>query len=238
MKQKLSKEEKCELCSANPEEHNLDYCDCKCHFLPIVKRISTPQEEVLSKDEIRKRLGDKSHIDYERNESHYHCWNQVDNEDNDIEPLETPACGQKLEDHKQCCLCDTPYPQEEKKEYIKKLECGCWETTNESGVGAGSYCINHAPIREDFGENPLHISAEALLECNFRTKELLKKARQEGYEEGRKYTLDDLLKQAEKAKQIARADLIKELREVRDSDSCECDNCHRVRKFIKKYENQ
>lgn len=39
-------------------------------------------------------------------------------------------------------------------------------------------------------------------------------------------------------KNQARADLIKELREVRDSDSCECDNCHRVRKFIKKYENQ
>lgn len=24
---------------------------------------------------------------------------------------------------------------------------------------------------------------------------------------------------------------------IRDSDSCECDNCHRTRKFIKKYEH-
>ncbi|MDD5069032.1 MAG: hypothetical protein PHN89_05570 [Candidatus Pacebacteria bacterium] len=38
--------------------------------------------------------------DYERNHSHTHCWNQGGK----------PACGQPLEKHKQCCLCDTPSP--------------------------------------------------------------------------------------------------------------------------------
>lgn len=32
--------------------------------------------------------------------SHTHCWNQ-----------KTPACGQTLEAHKQCCLCDAPYEE-------------------------------------------------------------------------------------------------------------------------------
>lgn len=41
--------------------------------------------------------------DYGRNYSHYHCWDQ-----------KTPACGQPLEKHKQCCLCDTLSPQVEK----------------------------------------------------------------------------------------------------------------------------
>jgi hypothetical protein len=57
-------------------------------------------EEILTKPEIQKMLGEKAHIDYERNYSHYHCWDQS----------KPPACGQKLEDHKQCCLCDTPTP--------------------------------------------------------------------------------------------------------------------------------
>lgn len=37
---------------------------------------------------------------YERDFSHAHCWIQGKN----------PACGQKIENHKQCCLCDTPSP--------------------------------------------------------------------------------------------------------------------------------
>lgn len=37
---------------------------------------------------------------YDRNGSHTHCWNQGN----------SPACGQKIENHKQCCLCDTPAP--------------------------------------------------------------------------------------------------------------------------------
>lgn len=36
---------------------------------------------------------------YERDHSHTHCWKQG----------KSPACGQSLESHKQCCLCDTPY---------------------------------------------------------------------------------------------------------------------------------
>ena len=38
-------------------------------------------------------------LEYERKYSHSHCWNQGKN----------PACGQPLENHKQCCLCDTVY---------------------------------------------------------------------------------------------------------------------------------
>lgn len=37
---------------------------------------------------------------YERDHSHTHCWDQ-----------KSPACGQELSKHGQCCLCDTPYPQ-------------------------------------------------------------------------------------------------------------------------------
>lgn len=47
---------------------------------------------------------------YDRDGSHTHCWDQVDNEDSDIEPQDMPACGQPLEKHKQCCLCDMPAP--------------------------------------------------------------------------------------------------------------------------------
>lgn len=38
-------------------------------------------------------------MDYERNHSHSHCWNQG----------KSPACGQSLASHKQCCLCDRSY---------------------------------------------------------------------------------------------------------------------------------
>lgn len=45
---------------------------------------------------------------YERDFSHSHCWAQG----------RPPACGQPLEKHTQCCLCDTPVPanSEGKKE--------------------------------------------------------------------------------------------------------------------------
>jgi len=56
-------------------------------------------EEILTKEQIKKLLGKNAVIDYERNHSHYHCWKQS----------QPPACGQTLENHKQCCLCDTPY---------------------------------------------------------------------------------------------------------------------------------
>lgn len=38
-------------------------------------------------------------MDYERNYSHSHCWQQG----------LKPACGQSLASHKQCCLCDGRY---------------------------------------------------------------------------------------------------------------------------------
>lgn len=38
---------------------------------------------------------------YARDFSHSHCWNQGG----------SPACGQSLESHKQCCLCDTVFPE-------------------------------------------------------------------------------------------------------------------------------
>lgn len=59
--------------------------------------------------------------EYERNHSHYHCWEQVDNEDSDKEPQDTPACGQPLKNHKQCCLCDTLY---EAMNQVSKCNCG------------------------------------------------------------------------------------------------------------------
>lgn len=40
--------------------------------------------------------------------SHSHCWAQG----------KDPACGQKIENHKQCCLCDLPVP----------TKTGDWET--------------------------------------------------------------------------------------------------------------
>lgn len=42
--------------------------------------------------------------------SHYHCWDQD----------QPPACGVKLEDHKQCCLCDTTAPEKERAEMMKE----------------------------------------------------------------------------------------------------------------------
>ena len=91
--------EECKECGIKDEPLCQNLC-LKCF------NSSTPTEEkVLSKEEIRNILGEKSHIDYERNHSHYHCWNQD----------QPPACGQKLENHKQCCLCDTPTPSLEKE---------------------------------------------------------------------------------------------------------------------------
>lgn len=85
------KQECCELCRPNSLEKRtgLDTCrisTCGCHFT------LAPQE-----------------YNYDRDGSHYHCWDQVNNEDSDIEPEDTPACGQPLEKHKQCCLCNVPY---------------------------------------------------------------------------------------------------------------------------------
>ncbi len=52
----------------------------------------------------------KEEYNYNRNGSHFHCWNQKG----------SPACNIPLEKHKQCCLCDTP---------CKEEECNCEEMT-------------------------------------------------------------------------------------------------------------
>lgn len=51
---------------------------------------------------------------YERDHFHTHCWEQKG--DN------TPACGQPLEKHEQCCLCDTPAPEKKEEWKIKFVE--------------------------------------------------------------------------------------------------------------------
>ena len=42
-------------------------------------------------------------FNYARNGSHNHCWKQG-----------SPACGIPLKKHKQCCLCDKPFPKNKK----------------------------------------------------------------------------------------------------------------------------
>jgi len=57
------------------------------------------EDRALLEKKLKELLGEKSNIDYEKSCSHYHCWDQD----------QPPACGISLENHKQCCLCDTPY---------------------------------------------------------------------------------------------------------------------------------
>lgn len=84
-----------------------NYCP-QCYFEDDVK--------VLKKDckhRTPKREFTAISKSYERDFSHSHCWNQG----------KSPACGQPLENHKQCCLCDTPAPQkdEEWQPELRKL---------------------------------------------------------------------------------------------------------------------
>jgi len=44
--------------------------------------------------------------EYERNHSHYHCWQQ--------EGENKPACGIPIGKHNQCCLCDILYVEIDK----------------------------------------------------------------------------------------------------------------------------
>ncbi len=59
-------------------------------------------KEISSFEEMLKRsvLNKYPREDYDRNFSHFHCWQQG----------KSPACGQLLENHVQCCLCDTKKP--------------------------------------------------------------------------------------------------------------------------------
>lgn len=107
----MSKEDKittecCELCEGNHRHFSGNArINCPCH---------NPKE-----------------YNYERDGSHVHCWDQVDNEDSDIEKNDTPACGQPLEKHTQCCLCDTLKPKECKHE---------WEETSNEKISKFYYC--------------------------------------------------------------------------------------------------
>ena len=51
---------------------------------------------------------------YAKDYSHTHCWNQGSQ----------PACGQKLENHKQCCLCDKKAPEVEECQNCKGFPDG------------------------------------------------------------------------------------------------------------------
>lgn len=73
-----------------------------CEACEVEARHTCGKEEILSKSKIREILGTKAVIDYEKNHSHYHCWNQT----------QPSACGIKLENHKQCCLCEKLVPKE------------------------------------------------------------------------------------------------------------------------------
>lgn len=174
---------------------------------------SRGEEKVLTKEEIRKILGDKAHIDYERNHSHYHCWDQVNNEDSDIEPQDTPACGQKLEDHKQCCLCDTVYKPRPK---IATSEKGFIHLDIKTkSIGNGTVKITPTPYESEdweaelFGGNSLPCCKVCQCDngkkiwcaCHRKQiKDVISKVYQRGREEERKFILNilDGIDQADK----------------------------------------
>jgi uncharacterized membrane protein len=72
---------------------------------------------------------------YERDYSHSHCWNQSKN----------PTCGQSLESHKQCCLCDLEY-----KNGYKKNTKGLMETIQQDLDNGkfGMICSNETTFKE------------------------------------------------------------------------------------------
>ena len=88
--------------------------------------------------QLKKLLGKNSVIDYERNSSHYHCWSQN----------QPPACGQKLEDHKQCCLCNTPYKP--RKKVVKKVKDRRSDCCNSSIFHTGR-AITTPKNKKDYG---------------------------------------------------------------------------------------
>ncbi len=64
---------------------------------------------------------------YEQDYSHSHCWNQ-----------ETPACGQPIEKHTQCCLCSMKSPAE--LNLASQEETPCFECDH-----IGGDCGRHNP---------------------------------------------------------------------------------------------
>lgn len=73
----------CEKCYLGDTSVDL----CPCHYAKEVCSCHTTQP--------------KEKKSYERDCSHYHCWDQ--------KPFS--ACGYDLKQHEQCCLCDTPAPK-------------------------------------------------------------------------------------------------------------------------------
>ena len=72
---------------------------------------------------LKKLIGDKSNIrqEYGSYMSHYHCWHQNQH----------PACGIPLENHKQCCLCDTPSTPNQTKEGWEEVVDKLWAKDDE-----------------------------------------------------------------------------------------------------------
>lgn len=81
-------------------------------------------------------------LEYERKYSHSHCWQQGKN----------PACGQPLENHKQCCLCDTVYKPRKRFPSQPNSEEKCGDACFKDGKRAcdpGCDCVCHSPKPEE-----------------------------------------------------------------------------------------
>lgn len=67
--------------------------------------------------------------------SHSHCWNQGGK----------PACGQPLEKHKQCCLCDMLVPKADKITIQRAAHLGenvfAYVTHGAQGSALTGYCL-------------------------------------------------------------------------------------------------
>lgn len=119
---------------------------------------------------------------YTRHYSHSHCWNQ-DKE---------PACGIPLKDHKQCCLCDTPAPSQE-REWATELE----RFTNCCG---GNYCP-----RDCTEERTAHL------------KSFIASEKSKSYEEGQINRNDDIDAAHEHGKEWERSRTIALLKGMMDT---------------------
>ncbi len=96
------------------------FSDGFCYSCDLKNKVSSPmrnkppKEEKEKLDKLAKGAEDfaKRFIpdkNYERDHSHYHCWQNA--------PKPSP-CGQKIEDHVQCCLCELKPPRERRMKII------------------------------------------------------------------------------------------------------------------------
>lgn len=139
----------CEKCSIQKTDQDVTIpCEhCSCHL----------QES-------------KEEINYERDYSHIHCWDQ----------MAPPSCGIPLEKHTQCCLCETKIPTQEPME-----DCQV----------CGSY-ICKCPVKEFITQEPMEWQKQfldngTLLGCGDLSimiqvvSTLIKQAEERGIEEGK-----------------------------------------------------